>query len=113
MPIKLLFLIVCLVLVALFTGFNLNNSCNVSFGFKEFENVPIFMTILFSFLAGIVFALPFTLIRKNKKVKPPKTEKLPKTQKTKRFFGRKSKTEKLDTNISNNQTEVPTDSSSL
>ncbi len=63
MPWKLLFFILVLVLATLFIGFNLDNSCNVSFGVYTFENVPVFMSILLSFAAGILVMIPFLLIK--------------------------------------------------
>ncbi|OHE70099.1 MAG: hypothetical protein A2Z99_11355, partial [Treponema sp. GWB1_62_6] len=45
------------VLVA-FIGFNLGNSCDVSFGFTALRGVPVFLTALFSFAAGMLVVLP-------------------------------------------------------
>ena len=60
MPFKLILFILCMIIVAAFTGFNLENVCDINFGFVRFEKVPVFLTILFSFLAGILVPLPFT-----------------------------------------------------
>lgn len=68
MPWKLVLFIVCLVLVTVFMGFNIENRCNISFGFTELTGVPVFVTIMASFLLGVILVLPFTFIRrKNKK----------------------------------------------
>lgn len=64
MPWKLVGFIVCLVLGTCFAGFNLGNSCNISFGFKTFENVPIFFSLIVAFALGVIVTLPFTVIRK-------------------------------------------------
>ena len=64
---RLISTIVFLVLLALFAGFNLENKCNVNLLFHTFENVPVFFTIIFSFVAGIIFTLPFVLFNKKKK----------------------------------------------
>ena len=67
----ILFIIVFL----LFLGFimlNLENTCDISFGFREFANVPVFVSILVSFMLGMLFAMPLTLVlgrKKHKKVK--------------------------------------------
>lgn len=64
MPWKLVGFIVCLVLGTCFAGFNLGNSCNISFGFRTFENVPIFFSLIVAFALGVVVTLPFTVIRR-------------------------------------------------
>ncbi len=63
---RLISTIVFLVLLALFAGFNLENKCNVNLLFHTFESVPVFFTIIFSFVAGIIFTLPFVLFNKKK-----------------------------------------------
>ena len=64
MPWKLVGFIICLVLGTCFAGFNLGNSCNISFGFKTFENVPIFFSLIVAFALGVMVTLPFTVIKK-------------------------------------------------
>ncbi len=64
MPWKLVGFIVCLILGTCFAGFNLENSCNISFGFKTFQNVPIFFSLIVAFAIGVIVTLPFTVIRK-------------------------------------------------
>lgn len=71
MPLKLIGMIVLMVLVATFTGFNLDNRCNIWF-FHTFEHVPVFATILGSFVAGVIVTLPFTIARRSKAEKAPK-----------------------------------------
>lgn len=77
MPWKLIFFILVLILATLFIGFNLDNACNVSFGVYTFENVPVFMSILLAFAAGILVMIPFLLFRPH--IKPIiKADKAPK-----------------------------------
>ena len=64
MPWKLVGFIICLVLGTCFAGFNLGNSCNISFGFKTFENVPIFFSLIVACALGVMVTLPFTVIKK-------------------------------------------------
>lgn len=64
MPWKLVGFIVCLILGTCFAGFNLENSCNISFGFKTFQNVPIFFSLIVAFALGVIVTLPFTVIKK-------------------------------------------------
>ena len=54
-------LIVFIVIFAVFLGFivlNLNHKCDISFGFKTFEEVPIFISIFVSFVIGMLVAIP-------------------------------------------------------
>ncbi len=84
MPWKLILFLLCLVLVTFFVGFNLDNSCNINLGFKTYENVPIFLTVLISFASGVVIALLFSIgmrlssvgkkAKSVKDVKPTKVE---------------------------------------
>lgn len=63
MPWKLILFILVLILATFFIGLNLDNACNVSFGVYTFEDVPIFMSMLLSFAAGILVMIPFLLFR--------------------------------------------------
>lgn len=75
MPWKLILFILSVTLVTIFIGFNLENACNVSFGFYTFQNVPIFMSILLAFAVGVFIMLPFTFGhgKKDKTSTPKKT----------------------------------------
>jgi uncharacterized integral membrane protein len=67
MPIKMIGTIILVVLVAVFTGFNLDNKAPVWF-FYKFPPVSVAALILGSFVAGVLVTLPFTFgKRKNKK----------------------------------------------
>ena len=57
-------LVVIILIFALFIAFivfNLENKSDVSFGFKTFEQIPVFLTAFSSFALGMLFALPFTI----------------------------------------------------
>ena len=85
MPWRLIGFILCIVFVTVFIGFNLDNSCNISFGFYELKDVPIFFSLMASFLLGVMVVPPFTLVKKqSKKSKQPKdkTSTMVTTQKT-------------------------------
>lgn len=70
MVLKLIFTIALLVAFAVFSGFNLDNRCNIWLFGKVFENAPIFMTILVSFGAGVIVTLPAVFLRGEKKMTP-------------------------------------------
>ena len=74
MPFKLILTLVLVAFVAVFTGFNLDNSCNVWL-FYTFKDVPVFVTILISLVAGVVITLPFTLGKRVKQVEKEEKEK--------------------------------------
>jgi len=63
MPIKLIGTILLVVLVAVLTGFNLENKCNIWF-FHTFKEIPVYAAIITSFLLGVVVTLPFTFGKK-------------------------------------------------
>ncbi len=74
MPWKLLFFILIIAIVLTFVGFNLQNSSDISLVFYAFKNVPVVITILASFLFGLLVAFFFTLgklARKDKRKSAP------------------------------------------
>ncbi len=66
MPLKLIGTIILLVIVTIFCGFNLDevNRCDISVVFYTFRDVPVFLTVLVSFLAGMLVMSPFALFKK-------------------------------------------------
>ena len=73
--IGLIIFIVIAVLIAVFTGFNIGNVCDVNVIFHTFHKVPVFITIIISFIAGIVVALPFSF-GKGKSIAAKKIDKI-------------------------------------
>lgn len=68
MVLKLIVTILIIVLVAFFTGFNLENVCNIWLFGKTFSNVPVFITALISFAAGILVTLLAVFFAPKKKL---------------------------------------------
>ncbi|HAK47097.1 MAG TPA: hypothetical protein DCO79_14415 [Spirochaeta sp.] len=56
---KLIFFLIGLAAAITFSAFNIGNTADISFGFKVLEDIPIFLSIAISFLAGAIFTLPF------------------------------------------------------
>ncbi len=82
MPWKLILFLLCIVATTFFVGFNLENSCNINLVFKTYENVPVFLTVLISFVSGIVIALLFSVgMRISSAEKKAKSSKEQKSQK--------------------------------
>jgi uncharacterized integral membrane protein len=66
--ISLIIFILVFALFLCFIIFNLGNASDVSLGFRNFHDIPVFVTALFSFALGMLFVLPviFTVGRKRK-----------------------------------------------
>ncbi|MCL2804498.1 MAG: hypothetical protein FWD26_00980 [Treponema sp.] len=68
MPWRLIVFIAVFALFLVFITFNLENKCDISFGFAKLEQVPIFITIFTMFVLGFICALPLVIhIKKRKK----------------------------------------------
>lgn len=76
MPWRLILFIVIFAVFLAFITFNLENRCDISFGFTEIENVPVFLTVFISFGLGLICALPVALhvVKKRKEI-PAKDKK--------------------------------------
>ncbi|MDR0322755.1 MAG: hypothetical protein LBI28_14770 [Treponema sp.] len=76
MPWRLILFIVVFAIFLVFVTFNLDNRCDISFGFAKFSGVPVFLTVFISFVVGLFCALPLArILRKKHKEKPSKVEK--------------------------------------
>jgi len=76
MRLRMITFVIFICFYALFAALNLTNATDISFGFKKFSNVPIFLSITVSFALGAVFMLPFVFCRKkDKKEKFDKKDK--------------------------------------
>ena len=69
MPWRLIGIITILALLLGFIGINLENTSNLHLGFKEFDNVPVYITVFASFLLGLAFSIPFFVSKTLKKHK--------------------------------------------
>jgi len=76
-------LVVFIIIFSIFLAFitlNLENKCDINIGFNKYENVPVFLTVFISFIAGFIFALPLVFWAGKKKTvdteksKPPVVE---------------------------------------
>ena len=67
--IRLISFIVIFAVFLVFIVFNLNNKCDISFGFTTVKDIPIFLSALFSFVLGMLFTIPlvFSMGKKRKK----------------------------------------------
>ena len=79
--------VVIFAILLIFIVLNLNNKCDISFGFKTFEEIPVFLSILVSFAFGLLFSFPFAFSFRRKAKKAPREE--PPSQPKKRRWGKK------------------------
>lgn len=63
---RLIGFLIILIIFAVFSAFNLSNRSDISLAFYTFKNVPIFLSLLVSFILGALFVLPFTMFKKKK-----------------------------------------------
>jgi uncharacterized integral membrane protein len=74
MPWRLIEFIIIFAVFLVFIAFNLGNKCDISFGFKTFSDVPVFLTAFASFFLGMICAMPFVISARAKR-KAAKAEK--------------------------------------
>lgn len=95
MPWRLIYFIFLVFVFALFASFNLKNTCDISLLFVKFENIPVYITTLFSFIIGCAVTLPFLIKsrkkNKNEEVILPGIETINLKKEKRSFFGRKNK----------------------
>ncbi|MCL2044258.1 MAG: hypothetical protein FWG89_08975 [Treponema sp.] len=78
MPWRLIQFIVVFIILLLFIVFNLENKSNISFGFYEIKDAPVFLTAFFSLIIGMFCAILFTQV-----FKPGKKNAFPKDKRKK------------------------------
>jgi len=76
MPWRLIIFIAVFAVFLVFISFNLENKCDISFGFAKLTEVPVFITIFTSFILGLLCSLPLLMhIKKSRAEKPHKNIK--------------------------------------
>jgi len=61
MPWRLIIFIAVFTVFLVFISFNLENKCDISFGFAKLTEVPVFITIFTSFILGLLCSLPLIM----------------------------------------------------
>ena len=74
-PWRLIIFIAVFAVFLVFISFNLENKCDISFGFAKLTEVPVFITIFFSFVIGLLCAIPLVIFIKKRKEALSLTEK--------------------------------------
>lgn len=115
MIVRLLGTILSLVVLAFFVGFNLDNKCNVNVLVHTFQNVPVFITIIISFVVGVLFTMPFAFSYKSQKKKEAKNNQVQVVdKKTKKLFSKKdskASEKKSETETKNEESVQPSNNS--
>jgi len=80
---KLLLFLVGMILLIAFAWVNYDNVSDISFGFYNFNEIPVFISLFVSFIAGSLFSIPFAFFGRKKS--PPR-EKLIKNPTDENYF---------------------------
>lgn len=59
MPWRLIGFIILFAFFLVFIGFNLENRCDISFGFFKLSQVPVYLTAFSTFVLGMLWAVPY------------------------------------------------------
>jgi uncharacterized integral membrane protein len=73
MPWRLIGFIVLFAVFLVFIGFNLENRCDISFGFYKLSQVPVYLTAFSTFVLGMLWAVPYVISLRFKR-KPGKDD---------------------------------------
>jgi hypothetical protein len=106
MPWRLIGFVIFFGIFLAFIAFNLDNSCDISFGFKTISAAPVYLTVFVSFALGILCVIPFAVsLRFKQKAKAAQKDGFsPAKTKKKRGDPRKDEDETL-TELSAPETE--------
>jgi uncharacterized integral membrane protein len=104
MPWRLIGFILLLAFFLVFSVFNLDNTCDISLGFKVIPRVPVYLTALFAFVFGLLWAIPslvslrvkMSKIRKKEHLDAPPSPKKRGKKKDKAPVGIESPVQKID-----------------
>ncbi|MDR2404154.1 MAG: hypothetical protein LBD78_09005 [Spirochaetaceae bacterium] len=74
---RLIGFVVIFAVFLIFIGLNLENRCDISFGFTTMPQVPVYLTAFSAFVLGILWTIPFTVSIRRKKAKQDSSRGLP------------------------------------
>lgn len=101
---RLLSVIVIFAVFLAFIVLNIDNKCDISLGIKTFREIPVFVSILFSFVLGMLFSLPFGIALSRKIKKTSRTESA--APEKKKLLGKKSRNKDAINNASSAPEEI-------
>ena len=71
---RLLLFILFFAIFLTFIVLNIDNKCDISLGFVAFTDTPVFLSSLFSFVLGMLFAVPLVFSLRKRPKKASSTE---------------------------------------
>lgn len=57
--------LIVVIVVTVFAGFNKDYTCSINLLYRTFDNVPVFLAIMASFVAGVIVALPYAFFHRH------------------------------------------------
>jgi len=72
---RLILIVIIFAVFMVFIMLNLENKCDINFGFSKFEEVPVFFTVFISFILGIVCSVTLIMINRKRNKMPEKDNK--------------------------------------
>ena len=70
MPWRMIGFIILFGILLVFIGLNLENRCDVSFGFTTIKAVPIYLTVFSAFVLGLLCTIPLMVSLRIRRGKP-------------------------------------------
>ena len=96
---RLISIIIVLALFLAFIVLNMDNKTDISFGLVKFSEIPVFVSVLFAFVLGMLFSLPFGIALSRRLKKNVKAELPAPAAGKKKFWGKgKDKDKNKDKN---------------
>jgi uncharacterized integral membrane protein len=71
MPWRLIGFVLLFGILLVFIGLNLENRCDISFGFTTIEAVPIYLTVFSAFVLGLLCTIPLMVSLRIRRTKSP------------------------------------------
>ena len=71
MHLRIIVIFIIFGIFLVFIMFNLDNRCDINFGFLIFTEVPVFLTVFITFSAGFICAVPLVMQLKKKNIQKP------------------------------------------
>jgi uncharacterized integral membrane protein len=74
MPWRLIEFIIIFALLLIFVFFNIDNKCDINFGFTRIRDAPVYLTVFTSFIIGMAVAFLAAFVFKHGKTRRGKTQ---------------------------------------
>jgi uncharacterized integral membrane protein len=71
MPWRLIGFVILFGILLVFIGLNLENRCDISFGFTTIEAAPIYLTVFSAFVLGLLCTIPLMVSLRIRRAKSP------------------------------------------